>query len=88
MKWPGGGYGKASYVFEESGGGRPNRAAEGPWAWFRILDGARVERQSEVDFQVTFEAGGRQARFRLAASSVRNPFTQTALQEFRCPAGF
>ena len=88
VKWPGGGYGKASYVFEESGGGRPNRAAEGPWAWFRILDGARVERQSEVDFQVTFEAGGRQARFRLAASSVRNPFTQTALQEFRCPAGF
>jgi len=88
VEWPGGGYGKASFAFEANNGGRPNRAEEGPWAWFRILDGASIERQSEVNYQVTFKAGGFQARFRLAASSVRNPFTQTALQEFRCPAGF
>jgi type VI secretion system protein ImpL len=88
VEWPGGGYGKAGFAFEANSGQRPNRAEEGPWAWFRLLDSASIERQSEVNYQLTFTAEGYEARFRLAASSVRNPFTQTVLQEFRCPAGF
>ncbi len=60
----------------------------GPWALYRLLDTARVVSDGQPDrFTVTFNAGGRNAVFRLTASSVMNPFTMTALRQFRCPAG-
>jgi type VI protein secretion system component VasK len=53
--------------------------------FFRLLDSAAVQRDSDTVSTVSFDQGGRQARVRLEASSVRNPFgQQQLLQQFRC----
>ena len=57
---------------------------DGPWALLRLLEG-RISGQADK-FRVKFQGGGGTAVFELAASSVRNPFTLTALRSFRCPA--
>jgi type VI secretion system protein ImpL len=83
-KWPGESAGPAAVTFEERSGGRPNLVAEGPWAWFRLMDEARVERESDVSYVLTFERGGHQAKVRVEATSIRNPFGRRDLQQFRC----
>jgi type VI secretion system protein ImpL len=73
-------------TFQTLDGREINQSAEGPWAFLRILDKARVETTSLPDrFWVTFQEGGFKARFELRASSVDNPFNFTELQSFRCP---
>lgn len=81
--WPGGTTGRATVQFD--GSGPPSIAAyQGPWAWFRALDQAKVQAQSETRFMVSFNQGGHAARVLLEASSVRNPFAENLLQSFRC----
>lgn len=59
---------------------------EGPWAWFRVLEKANIERTSLRDvFRITFQIGGYTAKYELRANSVFNPFTLPELQRFRCP---
>jgi len=58
----------------------------GPWAWFRLLDKAKVESTSQPEeFRVTFQLGDRKVTYLLTASSVQNPFRLKALNKFRCP---
>jgi type VI secretion system protein ImpL len=73
-------------TFEERGGMRVNIVAEGTWAWFKLLDAAQVEAQSDVSYLVTFARGGHEAKVTLEAASVRNPFGKRELQQFRCAA--
>ncbi len=74
-------------TFEERGGMRVNILAEGPWAWFRLLDAAQqIQSQTDVSYVVTFAKGGHEARVTLEAASVRNPFGKRDLQQFRCAA--
>jgi type VI secretion system protein ImpL len=81
--WPGSGAGHATVTFEA--GGTPAIAAfQGPWAWFRALDQAKIEPRSETRFLVTFTQGGHSSRLLLEATSVRNPFARNELQSFRC----
>jgi type VI secretion system protein ImpL len=76
-------------TFQTLDGREINQAEEGPWAWFRILDKATVERTNLLDrFVATFQQAGFKARFELHASSVDNPFKLTELQSFRCPGSF
>ena len=83
FSWPGGSAGHAAVTFEA--GGPPSIAAfDGPWAWFRSLDQAKVQQQSETRFLVTFAQGGHSARVMIEAASVRNPFARNELQSFRC----
>ena len=73
-------------TFEERGGMRVNIVAEGTWAWFRLLDQAQVDAQSDVSYLLTFARGGHEAKVTLEAASVRNPFGKRELQQFRCAA--
>ncbi len=57
----------------------------GPWALLRLIDGHITGGAQPDKFHVTFSGGGGTAVFELTASSVRNPFTLTALRSFRCP---
>ncbi len=41
---------------------------------------------SRTSFRITFTSPAGMREFELNASSVRNPFTMTALRAFRCPA--
>ena len=59
----------------------------GPWSLLRLMDAGQVTPSGQPDkFRVTFSSPAGSAVFDLTASSVRNPFTLTALRAFRCPA--
>ena len=84
MTWPGPNPGRAIATFEERTGGRPNIAAEGPWAWFRLIDQAQVQRETDAVYVVTIEKNGHESRLRVESISIRNPYGNQALQQFRC----
>jgi len=82
ISWPGLLQAQATVLFEESGGGGPNRSYQGPWALFHLLDDATIQPQSDVRYLVTLSAGGHTARLILEAASVRNPFARNELRSF------
>ena len=87
MKWPGPGPAVSRITFAPQQTGQPSTiSVSGPWSFFRLLDEGKIQRSSLTDqFTVTFSVGGRDATFDLRANSVFNPFTLTALEQFRCP---
>jgi type VI secretion system protein ImpL len=83
--WPGPKPGEAAVTFEESSSRRANQVAKGAWAWFRLLDeGGSLQRETDARHVVTFQKGGHQARVRIEARSIRNPFATRDVQQFRC----
>ena len=88
VQWPGpGGRNQARLTFVPLNGATVSITKEGPWALFRLLDGAKVAAVGQSDrLNVTFTGGGGTAAFLIAANSVINPFTLPALHQFRCPA--
>ncbi len=84
LVWPGGAVGQASIAFEEKGGPGPSDAKQGPWAWFRELDQAQVQKESDTRLRITFTAGQRSMHAVLDAASIRNPYVSRELTGFRC----
>jgi type VI secretion system protein ImpL len=84
IKWPGEKVGGAVATFEEHTGSRSPIAFEGAWAWFRLLDAAKLDKESEVRYSLTLASGGHEANLRIDAHSVWNPFRQLGLLKFRC----
>jgi type VI secretion system protein ImpL len=85
--WPGQGGKTASRVTmtPTAGGQATINDRDGPWALLRLLDG-RIAGTGQPDkFKVTFTGAGGTGVFDLSATSVRNPFSLTALRSFRCP---
>lgn len=85
--WPGPKPGEAAVTFEESSGRRSNKVSKGTWAWFRLIDIANVQRETDARHVLGFEIGGHQARVRIEAASIRNPFATRDVQNFRCGLG-
>ncbi len=85
MVWPGaGGIGQAVIAFEERSGSGPSVVKQGPWAWFRALEGAQVKRVSDTRVAVGFVAGTHSMHVILDAASSRNPFVRDELAGFQC----
>lgn len=80
-------------VFEQTNGATSDRVYQGPWAWFRALDDARVEKTSRSDvFHVTFasdSSGNRVERdtmvYEVRTQSVNNLLTNNPLRRYQCP---
>ncbi|MGD8175035.1 type VI secretion system membrane subunit TssM [Marinimicrobium sp. ARAG 43.8] len=79
-------------IFEGVNGGVRDQVYQGPWAWLRALDEARVERTPQADvFQVTFSAGDGVAGdqdtmvYEVRARSVDNLLTHNPLRQYSCP---
>jgi type VI secretion system protein ImpL len=71
-----------------SASGSSGLVNDGPWALFRLFDRVKIEKTAAPErFKATFEIEGRKAVFEVTASSVRNPFRLSELNEFRCPGG-
>ena len=88
LRWPGSGNTRrARLTFTPSPDDHPGGLTlTGPWAWFRLLDRAQVERTSSADvIEATFRLGARSARYSIRTDSVKNPFTLEALSAFECP---
>jgi type VI secretion system protein ImpL len=84
MTWPGPKPGTAAVTFEERSGRGANIVREGAWAWFRLMDAAQIQPETEIRYVATFAQGGHEARVTLAAPSIRNPYAKNHLQTFRC----
>ena len=89
ISWPGS-VGIARLLFQPSLANAESVVAkDGPWAWFRLLDGAEVRNTNVPDRKrVIFNVGGRIAIFQLQSGSVINPFSLAALSKFQCPESF
>ncbi len=69
------------------GGGEFGADKDGAWALLRFLDTVQVIPSGQPDkFRMVLRSPAGNATFELNASSVRNPFTLSALRSFRCPA--
>jgi len=84
VKWPSEAGQQVAVTFETGSGPGASVVYDGPWAFFRLLDAAAVSGQSDTRFLLNISAGGHNARLRLDAASIRNPFAQPALARFRC----
>jgi type VI secretion system protein ImpL len=87
LQWPSpDGIGRVRSVFVGVDGKESSVTEEGAWAWFRMLDRARMQATSQEElFKVRFSLSGMSADFELRAASVRNPFQLDELRSFRCP---
>ncbi|WP_244427873.1 type VI secretion system membrane subunit TssM [Sinorhizobium fredii] len=87
LTWPGTGGGSASIsIFPEMPGRTSNIAANGPWAFLRLLTMGSVSAGSD-GIGARFVIGGREVSYRIELGQVSNPFLLPALNEFKCPAG-
>jgi type VI secretion system protein ImpL len=82
--WPGPKPGVAAATFEGRSGPGANLAFNGTWAWFRLLNAGEVTRESDVRHVARFASTGTQARVRIEASTIRNPWATREWQQFRC----
>lgn len=87
FQWPGPQPDQGVTLTFKTGDGKVlSQKAQGPWAWFRVLQKSAVERTRLRDvFLVTFQVAGYTAQYRLLANSVFNPFYMPELHGFRCP---
>ena len=88
LQWPGtGSTGASQIVFKPiNGSALSSSTLEGPWAWFRLLDSAKVYRTNLADhFTIIFNENSYESRYELHADSVTNPFRLSDLSQFRCP---
>jgi type VI secretion system protein ImpL len=56
----------------------------GDWAFFRALQAANLQKQSDLRFVASFNFGGHGAKVTLQANNLKNPFLSNALSSFRC----
>jgi type VI secretion system protein ImpL len=83
--WPGPNPGGAAATFETRSGGRPpNLTFDGPWAWFKLVDAGQLHSETDLRHVVSFAAGGHNARVRVEATSIHNPWASREWQQFRC----
>ena len=87
MTWPSPqGIGRARIAFVDLDARETGATEDGAWAWFRLLDRARLQGTGQEElFRVSFSLGGLSAKFDLRAASVRNPFQLDELRSFSCP---
>ena len=80
-------------VFEKVNGGASDRVYQGPWAWFRALDDAQVQKTSRSDvFHLTFSSAAADTRadrntmvYEVRTQSVDNLLTNNPLRRYQCP---
>jgi type VI secretion system protein ImpL len=87
FQWPGtDGSRLVSFGFETKDGKKLHKETEGQWAWFRVLEIAKIQKTDQDKYVLTFDIDGVQARYELSASSVDNPFTLREFDNIRFPA--
>jgi len=90
VQWPGpkGSNQVRVQIAPPSSTGTSGFTTDGPWALFRMLDKAQMERGTGPEkFLATFSVDNRRARFEVTANSVQHPIRLSELQAFSCPEG-
>jgi type VI secretion system protein ImpL len=85
MKWPGPAPGRVSVAaYDTAGNLLSSFDYQGDWAFFRALQAARLQKQSDLRFMAGFDFGGRAAKLGIQAANLKHPFLDDTVQRFRC----
>jgi type VI secretion system protein ImpL len=86
--WPGPAPGQVHLDFDAGGGLTRHKAYDGPWAFFRLLDNASLQRRGggSTEYRLTVSLGGYGAAFNLRAHRSESALDLRAWRSFRCPA--
>jgi type VI secretion system protein ImpL len=85
MKWPGPTPGRVSIsAYDPAGTLLTTFDYRGDWAFFRALQAANLQKQSDLRFVASFNFGGHVAKVTIQANNLKNPFLSNALSSFRC----
>jgi type VI secretion system protein ImpL len=85
MKWPGPNPGRVSIsAYDPAGTLLTTFDYRGDWAFFRALQAANLQKQSDLRFVASFNFGGHVAKVTIQANNLKNPFLSNALSSFRC----
>jgi len=86
LQWPTDTTDSVRILLEGQQGMLSSRTEVGPWAWFRVLNSARLTKtENPAVYHVLFKENGYQAMYELRALSAVNPFGQNLLSGFYCP---
>lgn len=86
MVWPGPRSGFVRIAaWDEQGQALPTKEYRGAWAWFRALQDGRLRREGDLNYVADIALGAAQARISVLPGSLRHPFADTTVQQFRCP---
>lgn len=86
MVWPGPRPGLVKIsAWDEHGQPLASKEYRGAWAWFRALQDGRLRREGDLDYVADIALGSAQARVSVLPGSLRHPFADTTVQQFRCP---
>ncbi len=83
LSWPGPG-GEVRVNFQASDGQTKGKSWEGDWGFFRMISEAQKRRIDGRTAQYTVSVGEGTFVFQIAANSVVNPFTSTAINQVSC----
>jgi len=80
-------------VFEDLDGKRHEKSYEGPWAWLRLQDSAKISKTNrsneyQVEYKVADQSatiGDHSIKFLIKAKSINNPFSQKLMSAFKFP---
>jgi type VI secretion system protein ImpL len=87
FQWPGpdGALSARIVLTSISDGHTAELTAQGPWAWFRLLDKGSIHPIAGRDvYEVTFTVGGMTATYTMRPGSAQNPFTLRDRGGFQC----
>ncbi|GGY16230.1 type VI secretion protein IcmF [Rhodanobacter panaciterrae] len=85
MKWPGPTPGTVSIsAYDPAGTLLTTFDYHGDWAFFRALQAANLQRETDLRFIASFNFGGHVAKVTIQANNLKNPFLSNALSSFRC----
>jgi type VI secretion system protein ImpL len=85
MKWPGPTPGRVSIsAYDPAGTLLTTFDYRGDWAFFRALQAAHLQKESDLRFVASFNFGGHVAKVTIQANNLKNPFLSNALSSFRC----
>ncbi|MBI4696826.1 MAG: type VI secretion system membrane subunit TssM [Gammaproteobacteria bacterium] len=89
VKWPSPAGGlDAAITFQEWSGRTTSRRKDGPWALFRLLEQAKLERVTADRGVATFRFDDHYVQFEIRATSVVNPLLVDEAHSFTCPEKF
>jgi type VI secretion system protein ImpL len=85
-RWPATDPGYAAATFEDRAGAWPTVRFEGPWAWLRLIDAGKPQREPPLHTVISFTQVNYLSRLTVEAASSRNPFAHQEWRQFRCGA--
>lgn len=86
LTWPGPNPNQATILFTENDGKTTSISTSGPWAWFKLLEHAKLQpTRNPRQFVLTFESEDYSITFELFANNLVNPYLPNIINQFRCP---